>query len=759
MSSETLRMNHRSIYILPGQLLTFCWSTGAVVTRGYLQDSERTAASYIKSPPWHRSFRSGLGDRRLYRSGDLFQYNPDGTIRYVGRRDTQIKLRGQRIELGEIEANLKQLFPDALDVAAEVVVMRNKATTIIAFIANALNSTNGDNPEKTTTVGNLFSVPSKEFLTTVNTATIRLRQLVPDYMVPSLFLEVRKIPRTSSDKADRKLLREHAAALSGEQIQELSDFVSNKRKPSTAKEKAVQSLWAEIFKIPLEQIGIDDDFFHMGGDSITAMRLAALARQRSLRLQVSSILGYPVLSDLAFHIEDLSSEDQIAGYRPGSLLGITNLEPFATQILQESPNLLSPNLLSPNLFKGSNILDILPTTEFQRQFLKEKNVTYSRLRLPMRIDPCQVEAACRMILHKHAILRTVFVPYGHEIVQVVLRTLDFQMVRLCCDDDLLGFSETICSQDSASPIAFGTPHFQPFLISGSESDHIFILRMTHAQYDGVSYPVIWDDFSSACNGHELQTHSLTFAQYLRSRMAQKTPETYDFWRQYLSNSQMTDSQTMGLQPQSDPQEELRVEIFKDIPVPSTPKGITLATLVRAAWSIILARNTQQRDIIFGNIVDGRELPLKDIEFLSFPTVIISPFRATILRHWIVKDLLNHVQAQYTRSIPFVSVDPKEIVKHSTTWSPETSFGSILTHQNADFDLKYTVNGAATNWDILDFGMHEGIHVVTWCKNGRLYVHISGSSMKIRPDTAEEMIDQLCATVSDFAENPFGPLKL
>jgi hypothetical protein len=718
------------------------------VTRGYLQDLERTAASYINSPPWHRSFRSGLGNRRLYRSGDLFQYNPDGTIRYVGRRDTQVKLRGQRIELGEIEANLKQLFPDALDVAAEVVVMRNKAPTIVAFIANALNSTNGDNSEKTTLVGNLFSVPSKEFLTTVNTATIRLRQLIPEYMVPSLFLEVTKIPRTSSDKADRKLLREHAAALSGEQIQGLSAFVSSKRKPSTAKEKAVQSLWAEIFKIPLEQIGMDDDFFHMGGDSITAMRLAALARQRSLRLQVSSILGYPVLSDLAFLIEDLSSENQIAGYRPGSLLGIINTETIATQILPESPN----------LFKGSNILDILPTTEFQSQFLKGKNVTYSRLRLPTRIDPCQVEAACRMILHKHAILRTVFVPYGHEIVQVVLRTLDFQMVRLCCDDDLMDFSETICSQDSASPIAFGTPHFQPFLISRSESDHIFILRMTHAQYDGVSYPIIWEDFSSACNDHELQPHSHTFAHYLRFRMAQKTPETYDFWRQYLSNSQMADTPTMGLQPQSGHQEEFRVEMFKDIPVPSTPKGITLASLVRAAWSIILARNTQQRDVVFGNIIDGRELPLKDIEFLSFPTVIISPFRATILRHWIVKDLLNHVQAQYTRTIPFVSVDLKEIVKHSTTWFPETSFGSILTHQNADFDLKYTINGAATNWDILDFGLHEGIHVVTWCKNGRLYVHISGSSKKIRPDTAEEMIDQLCGTVSDFAENPFGPLK-
>lgn len=133
----------------------------------------------------------------------------------------------------------------------------------------------------------------------------------------------------------------------------------------TEKEKGVQGLCADLFKIPSEQIGANDNFFHLGGDSIIDMRLAMSARRQGLRLPVPYIFDHPGLPDLATLLGDLSSNDPTSEYRPGSLLGITDLEPFATRILPESS--------LP--FETSNVIEILPTIEVQSQLLEVKKMS------------------------------------------------------------------------------------------------------------------------------------------------------------------------------------------------------------------------------------------------------------------------------------------------------------------------------------------------------------------------------------------------
>lgn len=716
---------------------------GAVVSRGYLNDEQSTAASYVTNLPWRSSFQDGSSHNRFYRSGDLFQYDLEGNLCYVGRRDTQIKLRGQRIELSEIEENLKQLFPDALDVVAEVVVSRDNPPAIMAFIANALESDKTpDTLRQESLIGEMFIVPNEGFLAQVSTATTKLRQRVPDYMVPSVFLQLSYIPRTSSDKADRKKLRDHAAKLSRQDIQQTFSVVSNQREPFTPNERAIQSLWAEIFKVPLDQIGSEDDFFFLGGDSISAMKMVGLARQRGLRLLSAWIFAHPVLSDLAKSIEDLVMDEAVE-YTRGSLLGITNLVSFASDKLA----------VSPELAKELNILDILPTTEFQRQLLRAGNVTYSCLHLHPGLTEESIKVACHVLVNKHSILRTVFASRENDILQVVLGKLDVRLTILPCDGNVTEFCTEICSRDSASFMTFGTPHFQPFLVT-SRSKQVLVLRMTHAQYDGVSLPIIWQDLVSACNGHELQPHSLAFSRYLQFRTTQKSQETFNFWRDYLDGSQMTDSSSMDILPQTTPSQNIRVKLLKGMPIPSLPNGITLASLVRAAWSLVLAQRTKRRDVVFGNIINGRtDVPLRDIETLSGPTVIISPFRATLQKDWSIKEFLNHIQSQFSRAMPFANVDPGDIIQHSTSWSPATEFGSILTHQDVKEGVTFEVDGVKAEWELLDFGVPTDFHVVTWVKEGKFWVHMSGPSSKIRADAMEGMARQLCEVLSKLSDTP------
>lgn len=715
---------------------------GSIITRGYLHDPEKTAAAYLTNPPWLQPFRNAGSDSPLYVCGDLVQYQPNGTLRFLGRRDTQVKLRGQRIELGEVEHHLRRSFPNATDVVAEVVAPHGGPPALMAFIAN------GADLEGRST-DNLFEDPSEEFLAQCAVATRRISGVVPSYMVPAVFLQLSKIPRNSSEKTDRKRLRLEAAKLSQEQIQGFSGGRTAKRLPETEQEKLVQSLWAQAFKIPLDDVGADDDFFHLGGDSIVAIRLAGVARRQGVHLPVSQIFRYPILSELATVVTTLASASSGEKYVPGSLLGITSLEDFFTgQLARESPE-----------YKAQDVEDILPTTELQSSLLRGKNVTYSRLHLGTEVDPDRLEAACHALVRKHAILRTIFVPYHSEILQVVLRDVSFQLAHLSCSEDLWEYSEKMCSQDHSSPIQYGALHFQPYLISRSRSDHMLIIRMTHAQYDGGSFPLLSKDLFSAYDGNQLQPSSPSFAHYLRYRLSQKSGEAHEFWREYLGNAEMTDSQSLCRVPRNDGEKEFLVKPLREIPAPSTPEGITMASLVKAAWSVVLARAAQRKDIVFGHIINGRDAPLPDVDSISGPCITFSPFRVAMREDWAVTDLLKHVQSQYVRSLPFANMDFRDIRKNATAWSPDTDFGSVLTHQDGNIDLTGSVNDVASQWRNLDLGIQPQFHVVTYPVDGKLLVQFAVSSSRVHPEDADRIIDQFCQVVSDFSADPLARLEL
>ncbi|KJZ69526.1 hypothetical protein HIM_11088 [Hirsutella minnesotensis 3608] len=722
---------------VPGELVL----EGAVVTRGYIGDAEKTAAVYHTNPPWLRPFRDGETESRVYRSGDLVQYNQDGTIRYLGRRDTQVKLRGQRIELGEVEHHVRHAFPNVTDVAAEVVVPRGGGPTLMAFVASAVAS-------QGRFADNLLEAPSAEFMAQAEAATRKIRGAVPGYMVPSIFVQLSEIPRTNSDKADRPRLREEAAKLSHEQLQALCHNAGVKRKPETEGEKLLQSFWAQVLKMPPSDIGADDDFFHLGGDSLFAMRLAGVARQYRKHLPVSRIFLNPVLSEQARVLENSVADGEEEKYRPGSLLGITNVSAFFDDWLADAVQ----------GYSARDVEDLLPTTELQESLIRGKNITYSRLHLGTKFDPERLEAACGSLLRAHAILRTVFVPHDGEILQVILRDASFQIRRLESEEDIWKYSEKICSKDASSPVPFGSLHFQPFLVSRPKSEHMLVLRMTHAQYDAVSLPLLFKDLMMAYNGYELQSNYPPFAHYLRYRLSQDSKDAHEFWRNFLLDSEMTDTRVL-CQTRPSTREETLIKLRGEVPLPCPPEGITLASLVKAAWSIVLARAAKKKDIVFGHIINGRDAPLQDVERISGPCITISPFRVVIQEGWTLVDLMKHVQAQYIRSMPFGHMDFGKILKNATEWSSDTDFGSVLTHQVGNLDLTGSVEGAKSQWQLMDLGMHHDFHVATWPVKGKLLVGLTVLSSRMNPDDVSRAMDEFCQVMADMSLDPLRPLQL
>jgi amino acid adenylation domain-containing protein/non-ribosomal peptide synthase protein (TIGR01720 family) len=240
---------------VPGEL----YIGGAALARGYLNRPELTTEKFIPNP------YSNKLNARLYRSGDLARYLPDGNIEYLGRIDHQVKIRGFRIELGEIEALLGQ-HPGV----RETVVLPRE-----------------DRPDDKRLVA--YVVPKHEQAPTTSELRNYLQKQLPDHMVPSAFVLLEALPLTLNGKVDRQALP------APDKVRpELNEaFVA----PRTPEEQVLVDVWAQV--IGLEQVGIHDNFFEVGGDSILSIQVIARAKQAGLQLTPKQMFEYQTIAELA----------------------------------------------------------------------------------------------------------------------------------------------------------------------------------------------------------------------------------------------------------------------------------------------------------------------------------------------------------------------------------------------------------------------------------------------------------------------------
>src|SRR5881296_188539 len=239
----------------PGEIVF----SGVCVGRGYVNDPERTRLAFMADP-----LREG---RRLYRSGDFGRWLPEGKLEFLGRRDTQIKINGFRIEIGEIENKLLRM-PGVREGAVVVTAERaDHSKHLGAFYS-------GERPLD------------------ANALRDRLSESLPKYMVPAAFHWRNSLPLTDNGKIDRKAL----TALDAE----LDAAEQNHEGPSTATEHRLATAWADVLGIPKQQIGRRDNFFDLGGTSLSALKLA-IALNRAVSFK--DLAGHPTLADQAALIE------------------------------------------------------------------------------------------------------------------------------------------------------------------------------------------------------------------------------------------------------------------------------------------------------------------------------------------------------------------------------------------------------------------------------------------------------------------------
>jgi len=292
---------------------------GECLSLGYLGQCAKTAEKYIPDP---FSERPG---KRLYRTDDRAKYFPDGNIEFLGRDDNQVKIRGFRIELGDIESGLRE-HPGVKDVIVVAEATTTREKRLVCYV-----------------------VHDESLLQNVNELRDVLKEKVPNYMIPSIFIALDKIPMTSNGKIDRKALPPSESMR--------SDLGTRYIAPRDRTEEILSEIWADLLK--LEKIGIDDNYFELGGDSIISIRIVAHAQKRGIHFNTRQLFQYQTIRQLRKKV-NLQTEHLIK--RHEKIVGLVPLAPIQRWFFEQE-------ISEPHHFNQSFIFRL--TKEVKIHLLRE----------------------------------------------------------------------------------------------------------------------------------------------------------------------------------------------------------------------------------------------------------------------------------------------------------------------------------------------------------------------------------------------------
>ncbi|KAB8263611.1 hypothetical protein BDV32DRAFT_146425 [Aspergillus pseudonomiae] len=636
---------------------------GPLVARGYLNDPVKTNAVFLAQPPiWLASFGPPPPRSRFYKTGDLARYGPGGALLFEGRKDTQVKLRGQRIELGEVEYRLHQALSDLSSSAAVELVHPKESTAplLCAFITWDEGIDLDLQPAKPPLSACLTPTARKRFNHMVSLLQTEMERTLPAYMIPGLCFPVHKLPLTTSGKLDRKALRyfctQHSLAFlstfENKNVNSPTDgatdsFAAPLETVSPA-ESTLAQLWAQVLGMKTDSISRKDNFLSLGGDSLAAMRLVnRAARDAQLTLTVADVFKCPVLADQASLVRPLVQTRNLVPFElmaPGDL----QIEDLVAYVAEKCGVL------------HDQVEDIYPCTPLQDEMMRDSlsgdrtQMGQEVILLAEDLDLPRYLSACARVFQRFPILRTRFVQHSDRLIQVVIReTLSWQR-----PESLAAYVEA----DAKEAPALNKPLTRWALTS--DSTHC-ILTMHHSIFDGISLGHILGAIYAVYQSIPLPPDSVSFAAFLaqiNEHPSDLSDESKQFWRSYLRPSPGSGDLPLPIvdstyRPCANCGTQ-RLVTFQSGVVPALQQhGLTEATLIRGAWACTLAQlqtSSTPSDVVFGTILTGRNLHLPGVDALVAPTLTHAPIRIRMSAASNEKpaSFLARVQADATAMIPF-----------------------------------------------------------------------------------------------------------
>jgi len=536
---------------------------GAGLARGYWNRPELTAEKFIPNP-----FSNNRG-ARLYKTGDLARYLPDGNIEFLGRIDHQVKVRGFRIELGEIEAVLSQ-HPA---VREAVVLAREDKLDNKRLVA--------------------YVVPAQEPIPTTDELRQFLQKLLPDYMVPTAFVLLEALPLTPNGKVDRRVLP------APEQVD--TELEGTSMAPRTPTEEMVAGIWVQV--LALGQVGIHDNFFELGGHSLLATQVISRLRKTfQVELPLRCLFESPTVAGLAQSLETAmraSQESEVPLIQPVPRDGNLPLS-FAQQ------RLWFLNQLAPD----SPFYNIP-----------------AAVRLRGSLNVAALESSVNAVVQRHESLRTTFTTADGQPVQVIAptSTLTLSVVNLQNLPETEREQEVqhFATEEAQRPFALDTgPLLRVTLLQVSEAEHVLLFTMHHIISDGWSMGVLVQEigtlYEAFCVGKssplpELPIQYADFAVWQRQWLQGEVLDTQlAYWQQQLGNNLptlelLTDRPRPAVQTFRGAKQSMALPktLSDALKTLSVKEGVTLFMTLLAAFNTLLHWYSGEDDIVVGTDVANR----------------------------------------------------------------------------------------------------------------------------------------------------------
>ncbi|HCF29074.1 MAG TPA: non-ribosomal peptide synthetase, partial [Cyanobacteria bacterium UBA11049] len=536
---------------------------GAGVARGYLNRPELTAEKFIPNP-----FSDQPGTR-LYKTGDLARYQPDGNIVYLGRIDNQVKLRGFRIELGEIEAALSEM-PVVRE--AEVILRQ-------------------DNPGEKRIVA--YVVAERQEAIAISDLRRYLSKKLPEYMVPSAFVQLAAMPLTPNGKLDRRAL----PAPDTSRLNQNNSLIA----PQNPTEELLVSIWAEVLN--LKQVSIHDNFFELGGHSLLATQLISRIRDTfQIEISLFSLFESPTIA---------SFSDRL-------------------QVIRQTQFGLSPQPLAVASRPAELPLSFAQARLWFLDRLEPGNYAYNipaAVQLSGHLNISALENSFNEIVRRHEALRTTFVMGSNQPIQVITpqQTITISLVDLRD----LGVTEQqaqvqhLALEEAKRPFNLATgPLLRVTLLQLGNIENVLLLTMHHIIADGWSIGVLVKELATFYEGFvngkqpqlpELPIQYADFAIWQRQWLQKEGLESQlTYWKQQLNGAPAslnlpTDRPKPSIQTfrGASTSFTLSFELSEALKTLSRQEGVTLFMTLMATLQTLLHKYTNQEDIVVGTDVANR----------------------------------------------------------------------------------------------------------------------------------------------------------
>ena len=622
----------------PGEL----YLEGPLLSPGYLGDPQKTSLAFIDSPSW-------LKRGRLYRTGDLVRQDPESLdLSYIGRMDSQMKLHGQRVEALEIEEHIKSTLPQDVKTKVQVVV-------VLALLADR------EHPV-------LVCALSDHNTGLINHIDTALNGKVPLWMVPSAYVSIVAIPTTATGKLDRCKLQEIIEGFPADQIGRPDQAVP-RRPPSTAQERQLQRLVANVLGIDQAEIGADDNLIKLGMDSISIMRFVAVARREGLSFTASDVFRQPRLSDIA-SLATTAARNEVEEVHPFSLLpmttNITGIKTAVGRLCSVEP---------------STVVDVMPVLPLQEGLIalstRVAGAYTADFQYYFATDAAIVRTALARLSERWPILRTRIVQLPeHGMVQAVLEQ------PVPCQEVAAKQGELITEHDKA--MGLGTSLARAKLVHDDKgATTCLVMRLHHSIYDAWSLSMLFADLGtivdalhSGRNNTAAGPRSPPFQHFVKHVVGLDRLKTKEYWVSQcagLESSPFPSLPSPNYQPQADQVFERTLTDFA-WPVNAS---VTPSTTVRAALALLLANQAATADALFGSVVTGRQASVAGIEAIPGPTIATVPLRVLVKHDESIMTFLERVQQQAAAMTEFEPVGLQTIRAFNEDTDKASRFQTLL----------------------------------------------------------------------------------